>query len=157
MWHRSNFWLCVNIFSIFLFSNTISVNFWFEPTNSSKDHDVKNSEESNDTSIETDKDEILKDKTPEGDKTKQEDLQESNNSEQAKENKDDTEESEIKSDANKERKHGESEREKEEKEQEEEETEIELSATKYLAVLREAEILLYRATRSHEKVKYLFF
>lgn len=163
----SKFWLLVN-FSLlfFFFSNTISVNFWFEPSNSSKDDGVKTPEELNDTSIETDKDESLKEKTPEGDnngsteaeKTTQEDLEESNNSEQAIENKEDIKESEIKSDSNKERKDGESEREKEENEQgEEEEAEIELSAAKYLTLLREAEMLLYRGTRSHEKVKYLSY
>ena len=59
---------------------------------------------------------------------------------------------EVKSAINQERMSGESEREQEES-QEEDNAEIELSAAKYLALLRETEIMLYRATRSHEKVK----
>lgn len=62
-------------------------------------------------------------------------------------------EDEIKVDANKEGENDETAKEKEEKQTEEEDQkEIELSAAEYLALLRETEMSLYRATLSHEKV-----
>ncbi|KAL9961291.1 hypothetical protein ACROYT_G030203 [Oculina patagonica] len=143
-------------------SNTISVNFWFEPKNSSKNDDVKNPEKTNDTSIETEKGNSAShedgksqedNKSPvDSRQTTLEDLQESSNSEQASEINDDIKEDEIKSDINKEKENGELEGE-DDTEDEQDDTEVELTAAQYLALLRETEINLYRATLSHEKVK----
>lgn len=145
---------------IFPFSNTISVNFWFEPKNTTKDHDVKDSEKSDNKSADT-----LTEKSHENDKPQEdenipvveseqttgEDLRADGKDKQTKEHNDEVEKDQLKDDISEEREKVESEG-KKEKNQEEDEAEIELSAAQYLALLRETELLLYRATLNHEKV-----
>ena len=141
------------------FSNTISINFWFEPKNATKD-DVKDPEKSDNKSAEALMEKSLENDKPkvgennpvvESEQAKGEDLQAGGNEKQPNEHNDEAKKDQVKVGISEEGEKIETQAEKEEN-QEDEEEEIELSAAQYLALLRETEILLFRATLNHEKV-----
>lgn len=149
---------------IFPFSNTISVNFWFEPKNATTKDGVKDPEKSENKSAEALMEKgIENDKPHQDDKspvagseqTAGEDLRTGGNDKQPNEHNDEVKKDQVKDDISENEKKAETEGEKKAT-QEEEEAEIELSAAQYLALLRETESLLYQATLNHEKVSKQF-
>ena len=142
-----------------MFWRTISVNFWFEPKNTTKDHDVKDPEKPDNKSVETLTEKSLENDKPledenisiESEQTTGEDLRAGGKDKQPNEHNNEVKKDQLKDDISEEREKVESDEEKEEN-QEEDEAEIELSAAQYLALLRETELLLYRATLNHAKV-----
>ena len=144
----------------FPFSNTISVNFWFEPKNTTKNDDVKDPEKSDNKSAEALTEKRLESHKPqedennlvfESEQTAKKDLPAGGNDKQPNKHNDEVKKDQVKASISEEGEKVETEGEKEGN-QEEEEAEIELSAAQYLALLRETEVSLFRATLNHEKV-----
>lgn len=142
-------------------SNTISVNFWFEPKNTTKNDDVKDPEKSDNKSAEALTEKRLESDKPqedennlvfESEQTAKKDLPAGGNDKQPNKHNDEVKKDQVKASISEEGENVETEGEKEGN-QEEEEAEIELSAAQYLALLRETEVSLFRATLNHEKVK----
>lgn len=145
---------------IFPFSNTISVNFWFDPKNATTNDGVQDPEKSENNSAEALVEKSLENDKPHQDtkspvagseQTTGEDLRDAGDDKQPKEHNDEVNKDQVKDDISEKEKKAETEGEKKAT-QEEEEGEIELSAAQYLALLRETESLLYQATLNHEKV-----
>ena len=144
---------------IFPFSNTISVNFWFEPKNKTKHDDVKDPEKHDNKSAEALTEQGLESDKPqagennpvaESQQTTKDDLPAGVNDKQPNRHSDEVTEDQADK-ISEERAKVETEGEKKES-QEEEETPIELSAAQYLALLRDTETSLFRATLDHKKV-----
>jgi len=142
-------------------SNTISVNFWFDPKNATTNNGVQDPEKSENNSAEALVEKSLENDKPHQDnqspvagseQTTGEDLRDAGDDKQPKEHNDEVKKDQVKDDISEKEKKAETEGEKKAT-QEEEEGEIELSAAQYLALLRETESLLYQATLNHEKVK----
>ena len=146
---------------MFPFSNTISVNFWFEPKNTTKDDDVKDPEKYDNKTAEAltekglENDKLQANETDnlvaESEQTTKEDLPADVNTKHPNVHNDEATKDQVKDEISEENAKVETEGEKVES-QEEEETAIELSAAQYLALLRETEMSLFRATFNHEKV-----
>ena len=146
---------------MFPFSNTISVNFWFEPKNTTKDDDVKDPEKYDNKTAEAltekglENDKLQANETDnlvaESEQTTKEDLPADVNTKHPNVHNDEATKDQVKDEISEENAKVETEGEKVES-QEEEETAIELSAAQYLALLRETETSLFRATFNHEKV-----
>lgn len=146
---------------MFPFSNTISVNFWFEPKNTTKDDDVKVPERYDNKTAEAmtekglENDKLQADETDnlvaESEQTTKEDLPADVNNKHPNGHNDEVTKVQVKDEMSEESAKIETEGEKVES-QEEEETAIKLSAAQYLALLRETEMSLFRATLNHEKV-----
>lgn len=150
---------------IFPFSNTISVNFWFEPKNATTNDGVKDPEKSENNSAEALVEKGLENDKPHQDnkspvagseQTTGEDLRAGGNDKQPNEHNEEVKKDQVKDDISEKEKKAETEGEKKATEEEEEEAEIELSAAQYLALLRETESLLYQATLNHKKVSKQF-
>ena len=146
----------------FSFSNTISVNFWFEPTNTSKNDEI-NQKKTNFTRTENEKESDQEyEKLQEGKEqpvtskvTSQEDgsgIGSSAVTKQINEGSDDITANEAMGEGTEGKNTAGEILEETEDKQEKDEKEIELSTAQYLALLRETEVSLYKATLSHAMV-----
>ena len=112
-------------------------------------YDSKSAEALKEKGLETDE---TDDPVAESEQTTNKDLPADVNDKQPDGHNDEVTKDQVKDEISEERAKVEPEGEKEESQEEEEETPIELSAAQYLALLRETEMSLFRATLNHEKV-----
>lgn len=148
---------------LFSFSNTISINFWFEAKNGSKVDDArKKKTNATDIEAENNKESHQEYDNPRENKEQPEDSEETlkehseetgtSDSEQISEHSDESKADETMAKGAEEEKDGKEFEETDLNQEEEDVKEIELSAAEYLILLRETEISLYKATLSHAKV-----
>ena len=148
-----------NFYFIVFFSKTISMNFWFDPKNETKTDNMESSQNSNTTSDKPEKE--MEGNQDENEEITEAESQSSTNPEEMPELMDEGSKKSVEEDSEgKENKNTfgyegkESEEEKkEEKNEEDDEEEKFLTAAQYLALLRDTEVALFRATLSHEKVR----
>ena len=136
------------------------MNFWFDPMNGTKNHTHEDSEISDSTSLQPEKEkerevenlEAAETAGPDNSDGPAEDRLQSLNNDHLKHDVEDNNKTEG-DETGKEGSGEEAKKAPEEKDvTEEDEKEIELSAAQYLALMRETEMSLFKATLSHEKV-----